>query len=44
MATVPKTEEEQLLELETALVHIAALAKHFHEKREGHYLLGIVTQ
>jgi hypothetical protein len=33
-----------LLELETALVHISALTKHFHEKREGHYLLGVITQ
>src|SRR5438309_62030 len=44
MATIPKSEEEQLRELETALVHTAALTKHFHEEREGHYLLGVVTQ
>src|SRR5579863_3323169 len=44
MATIPKSEKERLLELETALVHMAALTKHFHEKREGHYLLGVVTQ
>jgi hypothetical protein len=44
VTTVPKTDEERLLELETALVHMAALVKHFHEKREGHYLLGVITQ
>jgi len=44
MAKILKSDEEQILELETALVHISALAKHFHERREGHYLLGIITQ
>lgn len=44
MANVPKSDEERLLELETALVHMSALTKHFHESREGHYLLGVITQ
>ena len=41
---IPKSEEEILLELETALLHTSAMAKHFHDTREGHYLLSIVTQ
>ena len=41
---IGKTDEEQLLELETALVHMSAMAKHFHETRQGHYLLGCLTQ
>ena len=41
---IPKSDEEQLLELEAALAHMAALAKHFHETRQGHYLLGCLTQ
>src|SRR5690242_5039034 len=44
MASVPKTDEQQLLELESALAHISASAKRFHESRQGHYLLGCLTQ
>lgn len=44
MSKVPKSDEDQILELENALVHISALTKHFHERREGHYLLGVITQ
>jgi hypothetical protein len=44
MGFVPKSDEEQLLELEAALAHMVALAKHFHETNQGHYLLGIITQ
>jgi hypothetical protein len=44
VAKVLKSDEERILELETALVHISMLAKHFHEKREGHYLLSVLTQ
>lgn len=41
---IPKSEEELLKELDAALAHMAALAKHFHESRQGHYLLGVLTQ
>ena len=41
---IPKSDEERLLELETALVHMSELVRHFHEARQKHYLLGVVTQ
>jgi hypothetical protein len=41
---IPKTEEELLGELDAALAHMAALTRHFHESRQGHYLLGVLTQ
>lgn len=41
---IPKSDEEQIIEMEKALAHMASLAKHFHETREGHYLLGVLTQ
>ncbi len=41
---ISKSDEEQVLELETALVYMPSLVKHFHEARQNHYLLGVITQ